>query len=268
METKQSKKNKYSAGEIIAGIIGIVFFGMIGCYIVLIVGFCIVMDVMGVDEPTIAVYETSISPTGLYQAEAVRTMGGGAAGYDESDFRVEVAEDGFEFSREGDEPSNYINISGLGTGSAFTQYDIQWISDDTFTVTYGTRYGQVTMNGKEYNIRNGEFAIDRKKSYFISYEETDEDVYYNCLLSVKNPLDCPVTFDVQCIPEKGDRWEMSRKIGARLYLVDSNDEEMELKLGANSEGMFNVRLKGSKEYWENEEKSLPGNICIFAKRDK
>ena len=253
MDTKKSKKNRYSVGEIIAGVIGIVFFGAIGCSFIimaLMVGFCVAMDG---DGPTIAVYETSISPTGLYQAEAVREMGGGAAGYDDSYFYVEVADDESEFSCEGDEPSNYINISGLGTGSAFTQYDIQWISDDTFTVTYGTRYGQVTMNGREYYIKNGEFKTDRNKSYFISYEETDEDVYYNCLLSVKNPLDCPVAFDVQCIPEKGDRWEMSRTIGARLCLVDSNDEEMELKLGANSEGMFNVRLKGSKEYWENKE---------------
>ncbi len=258
METKQSKKNKYSAGEIIAGIIGIVFFGIIGCYIVIIVGFCILTSGAG---STIAVYETSISPTGLYQAEAVRTMGGGAAGYDESDFRVEVAEDGFEFSREGDEPSNYINIAGLGTGSAFTQYDIQWISDDTFTVIYGTRYGQVTMNGKEYNIRNGEFEIDRKKSYMISYEESDEEIYYNCLLAIRNPLDRRILFHIECAPSG---WSQRNVLKARLYTEDEKGEPQSFSLEPNSEGMFNVSLKGLKSYWESEEKEVPENVLIFA----
>lgn len=103
------------------------------------------------------VNDTFISPSGIYQVESINNSGG-AMDQGESFLCIEFLEDGKEFSVEEDKPSKKaVEIEGIH-GRYGTEYDVEWTSDDSFTVTwdiYDNEYiADVVIDGRSYTITN------------------------------------------------------------------------------------------------------------------
>ena len=103
------------------------------------------------------VNDTFISPSGIFQVESINNSGG-AMDQGESFLCIEFLEDGKDFSVEEDKPSKKaVEIEGIH-GSYGTEYDIEWTSDDSFTVTwdiYDNEYiADVVIDGRSYTITN------------------------------------------------------------------------------------------------------------------
>ena len=103
------------------------------------------------------VNDTFISPSGIYQVESINNSGG-AMDQGESFLCIEFLEDGKDFSVEEDKPSKKaVEIEGIH-GRYGTEYDVEWTSDDSFTVTwdiYDNEYiADVVIDGRSYTITN------------------------------------------------------------------------------------------------------------------
>lgn len=103
------------------------------------------------------VNDTFISPSGIYQVESINNSAG-AMDQGESFLCIEFLEDGKAFSVEGDKPSKKaVEIDDIH-GRYGAEYEIEWTSDDSFTVTwndYDNEYiADVVIDGRSCTIAN------------------------------------------------------------------------------------------------------------------
>lgn len=137
--------------------------------VAIIVGGCIIffafpLIIMGIvglsvlfEGDTRRVNDTFISPSGIYQVESINNSGG-AMDQGESFLCIEFEEDGKPYSVEGDKPSKKaVEIADIH-GRYAAEYEVEWISDDSFTVTwndYDNEYmANVVIDGRSCTVTN------------------------------------------------------------------------------------------------------------------
>lgn len=103
------------------------------------------------------VNDTYVSPSGIYQVESINDSAG-AMDQGESFLCLEFIEDGEEYPVEGDKPSKKaVEIDDIH-GRYAAEYEVEWISDDSFTVTwndYDNEYiADVVIDGRSCTVTN------------------------------------------------------------------------------------------------------------------
>lgn len=133
-------------GGVIFGLILLIFFGPF-----LFIVFSII------EGDTRRVNDTYVSPSGIYQVESINNSGG-AMDQGESFLCLELIEDGEDYPVEGDKPSKKaVEIDDIH-GRYAAEYEVEWISDDSFTVTwndYDNEYiADVVIDGRSCTVTN------------------------------------------------------------------------------------------------------------------
>lgn len=148
MDNNTSKK----ALEGVLFVIGVLAVGVVA-FPFLIIGFFSLLSFLEGD--TRRVNEVFVSPNGTYQVESVNNSGG-AMDQGESFLCLEFAEDGKEYSAEGNKPSKKaVEVKDI-YGRYNTDYDIEWTSDSSFTVEWEVwdevHFADVEIEGRTYTI--------------------------------------------------------------------------------------------------------------------
>nr|WP_297767249.1 hypothetical protein [uncultured Butyrivibrio sp.] len=141
-----------NASEGVLFVIGVLAVGVVA-FPFLIIGFFSLMAFLEGD--TRRVNEVFVSPNGTYQVESVNNSGG-AMDQGESFLCLEFAEDGKEYSAEGNKPSKKaVEVKDIH-GRYNTDYDIEWTSDSSFTVEWEVwdtaHFADVEIDGRTYTI--------------------------------------------------------------------------------------------------------------------
>ena len=183
-----------------------------------------------------------ISPDGSYQAEVVQISYGATGG--ESCIYLERADNG-DFPVSGDQTTeNSLRIDETQSGWS-TEYSIEWISEDTFTVISGTRYFnyyRVTLNDSGYGLTRG-LELDEDKCVFSERIITGNTIEIPVRIYVQNHIGDTVYFTAKAYVTTG---------GYPLSYInattdrDSKSGEL-LKLGPYEEGYFDIVLTGEKD---------------------
>ena len=182
-----------------------------------------------------------ISPTKQYQAEVVQISYGATGG--ESVIFVEIAgENAFPVEHEKNtDKSIRIKETKMGWGG---QYEIDWVSDNSFTVLLGTEfkhYYLIEMNGNSYNAVEG-LVINESKTRFLDRTVSGNVMEVTAEICVKNNIDDVVSFSADTYATIN-----GSPYGEVKLIADDNLETGEpLKIGSNEEKIFKIKFTGEK----------------------
>ncbi|RKM57105.1 hypothetical protein D6853_03560 [Butyrivibrio sp. X503] len=184
----------------------------------------------------------AVSPTGEYQAEAVNISYGATGG--ESAVFIEIA-DGESFPGVRDnntEKSIKIKETRSGWGA---QYQIEWISDNSFTVLSGSDlkdYYTVTLDGKSYTVEEG-LSIDQSKTKIRDIRIYGDAIEIDATIFVKNTLSEKVSFIASSYYLTKEKYYRG---SLKVILKDYVENEKSLVIGPNEEKSYDITLYGVK----------------------
>lgn len=183
----------------------------------------------------------AISPTKQYQAEVVQISYGATGG--ESVICVETAgENAFPLEHEKNTDNSIrIKETKMGWGG---QYEIEWISDNSFTVLLGTdfkHYYLIEMNGNSYTVLEG-LVINESKTRVLDRNVSGDVIEVTAEICVKNNIDDVVSFSADTYAATDGTPYREAKLTA-----DDNFETGEpLRIGPNEEKTFIIKFVGEK----------------------
>lgn len=204
-----------------------------------------------------------VSPSGEYQAEAVQVSYGATGG--RSGVFLETGSDGAFPAEKEQNSEDSIEITETRSGWN-ADYDIQWTSDNQFTVIVSGRkwcnYYFVTIEGNEYTLIEG-LTIDKDKTVYHEMMTDGDTVEITATVYVRNNLDDPVRFVVTgYISTYGPKRSVFDMRSASIQTETDLETGAPLVIGPGEDGSFEIKLTGTKKAEEEFDSNLPVYLFV------
>lgn len=201
-----------------------------------------------------------ISPSGQYQAEVVEISYGATGG--ESVIYVENVDEGaFPLEHENNTDKS-IRIEETRHGWN-EQYEIEWLSDSSFTVVSGIDYKDfylIEMDGNQYSVTDG-LVIDTSKTKVLESAVSGDVMEVTTQICVKNNID-----DVVCFSATSYAITEGFPLGqVTLKAAEDFETGEPLIIGPNEEKTFTIKLVGEKKSDEEFLGTYGGTVFVSIK---